>query len=119
MFHMDRITDEDYKKAFEQGQLISLQRVELKGLRRNFEKKATVALFKYCPNLTNLSFSPLLGLIGGIEEAVSDCGPSAINLQKLEISSCELSKNDITAVVSLCNLRDPHLSNTFYVHYVN
>jgi hypothetical protein len=37
MFHMDRITDEDYKKAFEQGQLISLQRVELKGLRRNFE----------------------------------------------------------------------------------
>jgi hypothetical protein len=104
------ITDVDYKAAFEQGQMIALQRLELRGC-RNFGKKATVALFKYCQNLKNLICRQLHQL-GGMEEAVAECGPSAIYLQKLEMSWCPLKKNDIMAVARLCNLRELHLSGT-------
>jgi hypothetical protein len=81
------ITDGDYKRAFEQGQLTGLQRLELRGC-RNFGKKATVALFKNCPNLKNWICCQL-SQIGGIEEAVTECGASAIKLQKLEMSCTE------------------------------
>jgi hypothetical protein len=117
----DNLKDDDYKQAFEQRQLISLQQLELSG-DLNFKAKAAMALLKYCPSLINWSVSSLSsississlyyvhGACDGLADTVADCGPEAITLQKLEISG--LDRNAIMAVSTLCNLRELHISHT-------
>jgi hypothetical protein len=106
-------TDEDFEVAFEQRQLITLQQFELRGYHK-FGRKAVMALLKRCPNLIYLSCcnhslrrDPCQ--IVGIAASVLDCDPKAIKLQKLELSSCTLNINEISAVASLCNLRELHI----------
>jgi hypothetical protein len=100
--HKKNIMDEDFKEAFEQQQMIGLQHCNMWG-NGNFRKKATMALLKYCPNLISLD-----GQFEGFEEAVADCGPRNLKLQKLEIGA--LNRNVIMAVASLCNLQELHIT---------
>jgi hypothetical protein len=104
LWETNYVTDEDYKKAFEQRQLISLQKFKLSG-KNNFRKKAVMALLTNCPNLVKWSCNDI-PQIQGLEEAVADCGPQVIQLQKLDISKCSLT---IMAVASLCNIRVLHI----------
>jgi hypothetical protein len=107
------INDKDFKEAFEQRQLISLQEFELRGCQL-FGNNASKALLKCCPNLIHLTCCDV-GLFDGLEEAVAD-------LQKLDISACELNKNTVLSVSSLYNLREltidasraPNLSGSAY-----
>jgi hypothetical protein len=75
------IYDEDFEEAFQQRQLISLEQLELNGF-RNFGKKATKALLKHCPNLTNWTICYAFGQVNGLEEAVTHCGPNTLKLKK-------------------------------------
>jgi hypothetical protein len=104
------IYDEDFEEAFQQRQLISLEQLELNGF-RNFGKKATMALLKHCPNLTNWTICD--GQVNGLEEAVTHCGPNTLKLKKLVIDHCWLNSNAITAVARLCNLRELQLDGRF------
>jgi hypothetical protein len=102
------ISDEDFEEAFQQQQLISLEQLELSGF-QNFGKKATMALFKHCPNLTNWTRCTSIGQIDGLDEAVTYCGPDRLKLLKLDLMCCLLNRNAIIAVARLGNLRELQL----------
>lgn len=105
---IDPITDEDYEEAFEQKQMNSLQQFDMMGA-LNFGKKAVMALLKYCPNL--IAWSCInLHKIEGLAEAVSDCGPYMLHLEKLKLSNCQLTRNSMMALASLCNLCELNIS---------
>jgi hypothetical protein len=104
MMKKSSIKDEDYKNAFEQQKMNSLTKFNISGP-SDFGKKATMAMLKYCPNLQNLTFS-CIDQIDGLEEAVADCGPRTIKLQRLAFLSCGLSRSSIKAVARLRNLRE-------------
>jgi hypothetical protein len=101
------VTGEDYKNAFEQ--LKCLQHLELHLYEdQMFEKKSTLlALLKSCPNLTYWSCHNFQ--VSGFEEAVADCGPNTIKLQKLAFRHCTLGMRDLKAVLSLDNLKELHM----------
>jgi hypothetical protein len=102
------ITDSNYAEAFEQHKLINLQHFQLEN-EAEFGKNATIAFFKHCPNLNSWTCSS--SEIKGLCEAVAECGPQSINLQKLELLHCILNRIDFMAVASLCNLRELSLDD--------
>jgi hypothetical protein len=110
-----KIKDEDYKNAFKQQKMNSLKKFKLTG-QSEFGKKATMAMLKYCPNLLYVTFSCCFDQISldGLEEAVADCGPRMIKLQRLAFLSCVLSRSSIMAVARLCNLRELSICGSNY-----
>jgi hypothetical protein len=104
----DIITDDDFQKAFEQQELISLESFELIGS-HNFGKNAATALLKYCPNLKSLTCKRVQK-IGKIIKVVSDCGPQMVKLKNIALVECTLDKNDIIVVASLYNIRELHMT---------
>jgi hypothetical protein len=105
------ITDEDYKLAFKQQQLISLQQFMLSG-DNNFGKKAVMSLLTCCPKLIKWS-SYVNSQIKGLQETVSDLGPQEIHLQNLDLQ-CKLDSICIMAVTSLCHLRELYICGGYY-----
>jgi hypothetical protein len=101
------ILDKDFQDAFEQQQLLSLQRLDIMAY-SHFGKRAVQALLKYCPNLIEWSCSGI-GEIKGLEESVTDCGTQRIKLQKLKFEYCTLTRNTMMAVANLSNLKELHV----------
>jgi hypothetical protein len=113
----DGVVDEDYKQTFEQQHLNCLQHLELHGHDvHRFGNKATSALLKNCPNLTYWSCHHFQ--VYGFAEAVADCGPNMMNLQKLAFHHCTFGLRDLQAVLSLCNLKELHIIGHWEDDYV-
>jgi hypothetical protein len=100
------ITDEDFQEAFDQKQLISLQKFAICG-HHKFGSKATASLLKNCPKLT-LWGCYEVGQIEGLVKVVHDCGPKVIRLKKLYVHMT-LKKNEFMVATSLCNLDELHM----------